>query len=208
MPFYAVKKGHTPGIYFNWNDCHNQVNGYKGALYKKFNDLEDANAYYNFEVLQKDLNKDLYPCDYYVYTDGSCINNGQSTASAGIGIYFGPNDSRNVSRKIQGKQTNNVAELTAIIELYSILKEDIANGLSIGIVTDSDYAIKCATTYGKKCEQDNWSKEIPNKELVKQLYELYQPHSNVTFLHVEAHTSKTDPHSIGNREADLLARNA
>ena len=59
----------------------------------------------------------------FVYTDGACSNNGKSNALAGIGIYFGPNDGRNVSRLVTGKQTNNVAELTAIIEAYNIVKE-------------------------------------------------------------------------------------
>ena len=42
--------------------------------------------------------------DYYVYTDGSCINNGKKTAKAGLGIYFGPDDPRNTHRPIVGKQ--------------------------------------------------------------------------------------------------------
>ena len=33
----------------------------------------------------------------YVYTDGACINNGKPNARAGIGVYFGENDSRNIS---------------------------------------------------------------------------------------------------------------
>ena len=63
----------------------------------------------------------------YVYTDGSCINNGKANAKAGIGIYFGENDSRNVSRKFKGKQSNNTAELTALIDVSKILKKDINN---------------------------------------------------------------------------------
>lgn len=110
-----------------------------------------------------------------------------------------------MSLKIDGKQTNNVAELTAILELYSIIEQDILNQLHICIVTDSEYAIHCLTTYGKKCQLNNWSKDIPNKELVKQLYELYSPHKNIYFKHVLAHTNKQDIHSIGNRHADLLA---
>ena len=61
--------------------------------------------------------------DYYVYTDGACTNNGKETAKAGIGIYFQDNDSRNVSRRITGKQTNNRAELLAIIVSYFIINK-------------------------------------------------------------------------------------
>ena len=34
-----------------------------------------------------------------VFTDGACRNNGKQNAIAGIGVYFGENDIRNVSRK-------------------------------------------------------------------------------------------------------------
>ena len=127
---------------------------------------------------------------------------------AGIGIYFGENDIRNVSRKVIGKQSNNTAELGAIIYLYDIIEKDIILGKKIGIVTDSIYAIRCVTTYGKKCAATGWKKDIPNKELVKKIFELYNDIPNVLFLHIMAHTNHTDIHSIGNDNADKLATNA
>lgn len=143
----------------------------------------------------------------YIYTDGACSNNGRKGAVAGIGIYFGPQDSRNVSKRIDGKQTNNTAELGAILHLYTIIEDDIRDGKHIGIVTDSIYAIRCCTTYGKKCADAGWKKDIPNKDMVKRAYELYSG-TNVEFIYVMAHTGNTDVHSLGNREADLLATNA
>lgn len=140
----------------------------------------------------------------YIYTDGACSNNGYKNAVSGIGIYFGPQDSRNVSQRIEGKQTNNVAELGAVLHLYTIIEHDIKAGKSIGIVTDSIYAIRCCTTYGKKCADAGWKKDIPNKDMVKRAYELYSG-TNVEFIHVMAHTGNTDVHSLGNREADRLA---
>lgn len=141
----------------------------------------------------------------FVFTDGACTNNGKPNACAGIGIYFGPNDGRNVSRRITGKQTNNVAELTAIIEVYAIIKQDILSGKDITIFSDSNYAIRCCTTYGKKCSL-NWdTKDIPNKDLVRHAYELYCDIPNVKFVHVDAHTGKQDIYSKGNAEADKLA---
>jgi hypothetical protein len=32
--FYAVRQGHTPGIYYSWADCQEQMKGYKGAVSK------------------------------------------------------------------------------------------------------------------------------------------------------------------------------
>lgn len=150
--------------------------------------------------------------DYYVYTDGACANNGMDNASAGFGIYFGENDPRNVSLKLSSnnKQTNNVAELYAVFHLYEIIKDDILNGIKIGIVTDSQYVIRCLTTYGQKLEKRHWikNKEIPNKDLFKKTYELYKNKGNIKFIHVSAHTNLTDIHSIGNDRADKLANKA
>lgn len=150
-------------------------------------------------------NKIEFTPEYYVYTDGACSNNGRKTACAGIGIYLGENDPRNVSKSIEGKQTNNTAELSAIIEVFSLIKNDIINGKQIAIVSDSEYAIKCATSYGKKCHEKNWNVDIPNKELVKCIYETYKDFEKIKFLHIKAHTHNSDIHSIGNYNADKLA---
>ena len=144
----------------------------------------------------------------YVYTDGACTNNGHKNAAAGIGIYFGEDDQRNVSAKIDGKQSNNTAELSAIIRTYEILKNDIEMGKEVTIVSDSVYAIRCAGEYGLKNANCNWMKDIPNKELVRQIHELYSAQPNVNFMHIKAHTAKQDIHSIGNDHADRLANMA
>ena len=224
MVFYAVSNGRNVGIFQNWNDCNNSVKGYKNALYKKFKTKEEANDFIqsnnrnsNYEKQNLitsfiDTNKskqkidinDFNP-DYYVYTDGACSNNGKDNAFAGIGIFFGINDNRNISKNIEGKQTNNTAELSAIIETYNIIENDIINGKKIAIVSDSEYAIKCVSSYGEKCSKQNWNVDIPNKELVKIAYELYKNKHNIKFIHIKAHTNNTDNHSIGNDNADKLA---
>jgi ribonuclease HI len=142
---------------------------------------------------------------YYIYTDGACTNNGTKYAKAGLGIYFGDNDHRNISKRIQGKQSNNVAELTAIKDTFNIIKYDILSGKNITIISDSRYSILCVTSYGKKCSEKKWNINIPNLQLVKDTYELYKNIKNVHFQHIKAHTNKTDKHSIGNYNADKLA---
>ena len=215
MPYYAVANGRNIGIFLNWNDCNNSVKGYKNAIYKKFDTKEEADNFIQsndtaiqkqntIRSNQKDDTIDVIP-DYYVYTDGACSNNGRNNASAGIGIFFGTNDNRNLSKKIEGKQTNNTAELSAIIETYYIIENDIMNGKNIAIVSDSEYSIKCVSSYGEKCNKKGWNVDIPNKELVKTAYELYKDKLNVQFIHVKAHTNNTDIHSVGNDNADKLA---
>jgi ribonuclease HI len=215
MPFYAVANGRNNGIFLNWNDCTNSVKGYKNALYKKFDTKEgaenfiqknDKNTNTNTNTNTNNSNNiDLWNPDYYVYTDGACSNNGKRNALAGIGIFFGIGDTRNISKKIEGKQTNNAAELTAIIETYSLIEGDVVNGKKIAIVSDSEYAIKCVSSYGEKCDKKGWNVDIPNKELVQRAYELYNNNQNIQFIHIRAHTNNTDIHSIGNDNADKLA---
>ncbi|XP_056017350.1 ribonuclease H1-like [Ostrea edulis] len=47
MPFYAVRRGRNVGIFNDWDSCKEQVNGYGGARYKKFNSVEEAQAFVN-----------------------------------------------------------------------------------------------------------------------------------------------------------------
>lgn len=224
MTFYAVANGRTIGIFLNWNDCNNSVKRYKNALYKKFDTKEEAdnfikankiniddinnkiqNQNHNNVIMNSKDDNIVFNPDYYVYTDGACSNNGRDNALAGIGIFFGINDNRNISKKIEGKQTNNTAELTAIVETYHIIENDILNGKKIAIVSDSEYAIKCVSSYGEKCYKKGWNVDIPNKELVKTAYEMYKDKLNVQFIHIKAHTHNTDIHSFGNDNADKLA---
>lgn len=43
--FYAVKEGKKPGIYNTWDDCLNQVRGHRGASFKAFPTLAEAQAF-------------------------------------------------------------------------------------------------------------------------------------------------------------------
>jgi len=164
----------------------------------------------NMNEKKKEKNDELI----HVYTDGSCINNGKKNARAGWGVYIPSTASRSSYIKlngiINGKQTNQVAELTALIKAYEILEEEIDNNEQIIIHTDSIYGIRCCTTYGEKCEKCNWIKKkpIPNQELVKKAYYLFKNKNNIELKHIKAHTGKQDEHSLGNEMADELANEA
>lgn len=184
----------------------------KNGLSKNVADLQQENIFDDIisdistktKTMQIEPRTEFVP-DYYVYTDGACSNNGKPNAMAGIGIFFGLNDERNVSKRIEGKQSNNVAELTALIDLYQILSTDIAANKCVTIVSDSNYALGCVSTYGEKCYKKKWNVDIPNKELVRTAYELYKNKKNVKFLLIKAHTENSDVHSVGNDGADKLA---
>ena len=170
----------------------------------EFETKEEAEYYLRYGVKKNVDSNDVIK----VFTDGACSMNGSVNAKAGIGVYFGKGDKRNISKKIIGKQTNNTAELSAVIEVFNVLNEEIKQGKSIIIYTDSEYVIKCCTSYGEKCEKNNWKKkkgEIPNVKLVKEAYSLYKEFDNVKLEWIRAHTNQTDELSIGNEGADKLA---
>ena len=229
MPFYAVKSGRTPGIYVTWKDCEKQVKGFKGAVFKKFDNKELANNFINDDVnnnVNNDVNDNVFtpeinneielPSNFannkinYVYTDGSCVNNGKENAKAGMGIFFSEDKHAPISQKLDEniyKQTNNTAELLAIITTLEIINSEFPGEYFV-IFTDSKYSMLCAGSYGKRMHSKNWCEDIKNKELVEKLYKLYNINKNsqYTFLqHIYSHTGNQDEHSLGNEQADRLA---
>ena len=202
MPYYALYTGHIENaIFTNWDECKKHIHA--KPKYKKFNTLAEAEHFRQngpSTIIGEESDSEL---DIIVYTDGACSRNGSKNALAGYGIYFGEGDPRNVSKRLTtGKFTNNVAELTAVVEAIKLLSGSYDK--KIGIYTDSTYTMLCASSFGEKCQKKKWASDIPNVELVKELYTLVKEHS-ITLLHVSAHTTNDDDHSNGNREADRLA---
>lgn len=193
--YYSVFKGFNKGIYKSWKECEKEVKGYKGAIYKKFKLESDAILFLNNGVKKEERNI------IKVYTDGSCINNGKKESKAGIGIFFGDEDKRNVSRKLNlDRVTNNVAELSALIEALDILKNESRDVI---IYTDSKYCILCCTSYGDKQRLKDWSDNIPNKDLVMEVYNKYREKDNIRLEYVMGHSNIYE-----NEMADKLAREA
>lgn len=64
--YYAVRKGRVPGIYSTWDECKEQVTEFKGAEFKSFKLLEDAENYMNNTSKTTDTQSDAV-----AYVDGS-----------------------------------------------------------------------------------------------------------------------------------------
>ena len=147
---------------------------------------------------------------HVVYTDGSCLNNGTARASAGIGVFFGLNSPRNISRKlVADKISNNVAEIRAILAVLDEMQEELRRGDSVTIYTDSTYAIRACGEYGEKMATKGFKsasgQPIPNAQLVQIAWNTCKDLPNLKLEYVAAHTGKDDEHSIGNAWADKLA---
>ena len=110
-----------------------------------------------------------------IYTDGSTLSNGQAAAIGGVGVYFGPLDRRNISEPLVGtKQTNQRAELTAILRALEVAPRD----RKIVIYSDSSYAIKCVTEWFLKWRSNNWHnsshKPVENKDLILKVIDMLE----------------------------------
>jgi len=140
-----------------------------------------------------------------VFTDGACLNNGRPNAKAGIGVWWGNNDPRNISEPLEGRQTNNRAEIWAAIRAINRAAEDGYD--SITVCSDSDFLITSAKHWIFKWNQNGWilsgngerKKKVANRDDFKQLIEAMK-RIKVVWEKVKSHIGIP-----GNEEADRLA---
>lgn len=105
--FYGVAVGRVPGVYEDWALAAEQIKDVKGPKYKKFGTRQEAEEFVrtggksSTKAVQEPSSKKLKKTQssstdrtMHVYTDGSSRGNGKKGALAGVGVYFGDNDSR------------------------------------------------------------------------------------------------------------------
>jgi ribonuclease HI len=160
--------------------------------------------------------------DIIIFTDGAVPNNqSKNKNKGGIGVFFGDDDSRNISLTINttmfDKVTNQVCETIACIKgIETILNDNTHQKISNNIIikTDSMYIVNSMLLWAKNWEKNNWiksdGKQVQNLELIKKLYYLTE-NNNVKYIHVKAHmkppSHDSDEYSdyYGNYMADKLA---
>lgn len=192
-----------------------QVRGYPNAVFRKFYNRYEAEQYYSgyFDSDSYNSSSDSeYDIDHTVYTDGATLRNGSHDASSGIGVYYGPYDSRNrsvpLSDYINGLPTTNQrAELLAIKDVL-IEIDNSSNFDTYLILSDSLYAINCITKWLQKWERNGYlnvkNEPVHNRDIIEECVQLYNQIENKVFLeHVRGHQGNE-----GNEEADRLAKQA
>ncbi|XP_072107265.1 ribonuclease H1 [Mobula birostris] len=137
-----------------------------------------------------------------VYTDGCCTSNGKKHPRAGIGVYWGPGHSLNLSERLSGRQTNQRAEIVAACRALEQAKE--LNIEKLVIFTDSMFTINGITKWIKSWKTNGWKLSsggsVINKEDFKRLDKLTSG-INIEWVHVPGHAGFT-----GNEAADSLAK--
>ena len=135
-----------------------------------------------------------------IYTDGACSGNPGPGGGGAILIY---NDSKKELSGGNSNTTNNIMEMTAVIEALKILKRPC----EVDLYSDSAYVVNAfLQNWVKNWIKNNWKtsdkKDVKNKELWLELIELTKIHK-VTFHKVKGHADN----DLNNR-CDELARNA
>lgn len=134
-----------------------------------------------------------------IYTDGACSGNPGPGGWGTILIY------KDVKKEISGREpktTNNVMEITAVIEGLKALNKPC----TVEIYSDSSYVVDTFNKgwiYGWM--KNNWQKSnkepVKNKELWEELYNLTEIH-DVKFIKVKGHSDNEF-----NNRCDEIARN-
>ncbi|TFK63672.1 RnaseH-domain-containing protein [Pluteus cervinus] len=132
-----------------------------------------------------------------IYTDGSCLNNGEYNAKAGCGIWYAPNDERNKGLRLPGEeQSNNSAEIGAV--LAAISESPIDQDLKI--ITDSQYVLQGLTRYLESWEDRGWIETANRKLFEATAAKLRQRRGHTIFEKVKGHSG-----DVGNDGADQKA---
>ena len=121
-----------------------------------------------------------------IYTDGACSGNPGPVGWAAVLLY---GDNRKEISGGSKNTTNNIMEITAVIEALKCLKFEC----EAKVHSDSAYVVNCFNNgWIQKWKKNNWqtaSKEpVKNKELWEELYNLVQKHK-VEFIKVKGHSN-------------------
>ena len=133
-----------------------------------------------------------------IYTDGACKGN---PGPGGWGSILMMGENRKEISGGSANTTNNIMELTAVIEALKMLKRPC----KVNIYSDSAYVVNAFVQkwiYGwmKKGWKTAGNEPVKNKELWQELYELTKIH-DVTFNKVKGHADNEF-----NNRCDELAR--
>jgi ribonuclease HI len=216
--YYAIARGRKVGIYTNWNDAKKQIDGFRGAKYKKFATQQEAKQFIDDTPVVKQTTLEAFfkpegdPQEtdrlLIVFTDGSAIQNVKASFATiwpyheemNFGCRLGKNE----------QQTNNRAEYHAVIHALKQADElDPNREKTLNIYTDSELLINSMTKWLPAWKKNNWKKSdgdtVMNLDLVQTLDEQLSKR-RVAFKHVRAHTGADTWYAKYNDKADKLAR--
>lgn len=172
--FYVVWKGRRTGVFENWDECNNQIHGFKGAKYKSFLTKEEAlvaykGKYENYkgkevckvELSKEELEKIGQPNFETISVDAACSGN------PGLMEYQGVETK---SKKVIFKQgpfedsTNNIGEFLALVHALAHMKK---SNDKRPIYSDSSIAITWVRDKVVRTKNPETSKNIKSSEMIQ-----------------------------------------
>jgi ribonuclease HI len=169
--FYVVWKGNVPGIYTSWDECHKQINGFKGAMFKGFQDMPSAENAFRQKPEKVIFNKpkkieisttSSYPIQESIVVDAAWNSVNKDMEYQGILYKTGKRIFHNGPMP---NGTNNIGEFLAIVHALGYCKKHALN--EIPIYSDSRNAIGWVKAKHCKTNLEESAKTAHIFELIK-----------------------------------------
>lgn len=188
--YYAVKKGHKPGIYTSWDECKKQVEKFSGAVYKSFTSLEDAK---NFIKLEEEKIVDY---GLIAYVDGSY---NIKTKEYGFGCIL--IEGQKVIKELSGK-----GDKGALVSMRNVAGEILGSLAAMKFALENGYPGVCIYYDYEGIEKwanGLWRANKIGTQNYQKLVNEYRKKINISFIKVLAHSG-----DFFNERADKLAKKA
>ncbi len=198
--YYAVVNGRKCGIFESWEECKEQIIGFKGAKFKKFSDkaqafcyLENPQAETKKETSDEHANQDSNKAIAYV--DGS-YNVKTQEFSCGVVIFY-QNKIYEFSKKFDDKELASMRNVAGEIKgSETAIKFCLSNDIpTLKIYHDYEGVAKWAN--------GEWKANKSGTRAYSAFCKKSREKLNITFVKVKAHSGNKY-----NDKADLLAKKA
>jgi ribonuclease HI len=204
--FYAIRQGHKPGIYLDWDSAKAQVDGFRGAQYKGFATRGEAEDFMNGRIetpapRAPEPAVHIPPGTIVMYTDGACSGN---PGRGGYGVVILSAEGRKELSAGFRRTTNNRMEIMGCI----VGLESLPDNSVVTLFSDSKYVVDTITKgWAKKWRSNRWQRRTDNGEftpalnadLWARMLDLCDRHT-VRFEWVRGHSGNTE-----NERCDVLA---
>lgn len=225
--YYVVKKGRHPGIYLTWPDCQREVAGFSGAVYRSFNDENEArmwlktshqpNTYKEPEQLSLNFGDQRPRSSQHLhdairlFTDGGSRNHGNKRGQhvrkddkAAWAYLILAGDKQVTGTGGEWGATNNRMEIMALINALKKLINYHWQEKTIIATLDSHYVLDPITKgwlfgWRRRGWTTSTGKAVANQELWQELLGLLLKFRNLQFQWTKGHADNT-----GNNIVDEL----